>query len=121
MSKFIYLCIASNQKLINWVNLIIITNAMCRAQDFRLFYYFIILIVNERADYLSNKSTSGEKMIFLFNFPDDLLTDSNSFIYGQSPSTGNVPIYAMVTICDSLPVENEQDGNDQKAPSNFHR
>ncbi|XP_031622573.1 uncharacterized protein LOC116340290 [Contarinia nasturtii] len=40
---------------------------------------------------------------------DDLLTDQTSFIYGQSPSTGNVPIYAMVTLCNSQPLENEPD------------
>lgn len=43
-------------------------------------------------------------------FSDDLLADQSSFIYGQSPSVGNVPIYAMVTLCNSQPIENEPEG-----------
>lgn len=41
-------------------------------------------------------------------FSDDLLTDSSSFIYGQSPSTGSVPIYAMVKLCNSTIFEDQQ-------------
>lgn len=43
---------------------------------------------------------------------DDLLDDTSSFIYGQSPSTGNVPIYAMVNMCNANIFKNEpENGN----------
>lgn len=48
-----------------------------------------------------------------FNYPDDLLADPSSFIYGQSPNRGNVPIYAMVTMCNSTVLNTEEDGEQQ--------
>lgn len=53
-------------------------------------------------------------LFFIFISSDDLLADPSSFIYGQSPGTGNVPIYAMVTICNSLPLDNELEGQYNK-------
>lgn len=50
--------------------------------------------------------TSKKKLNMMF--PDDLLADSSSFIYGQSPSTGSVPIYAMVKLCNSTNFEDQQ-------------
>lgn len=44
---------------------------------------------------------------FVLVFVDDLLDDSSSFIYGQSPMAGNVPIYAMVTMCGSTNFRNQ--------------
>lgn len=41
---------------------------------------------------------------------DDLLADPTSFIYGQRPNAENVPIYAMVTMCNSTLVDIEDDG-----------
>lgn len=32
---------------------------------------------------------------------DALLEDSASFLYGQDPNRGNVPVYAVVNMCDS--------------------
>lgn len=49
--------------------------------------------------------------IFLFH-SDDLLADPTSFIYGQSPSAGNIPIYAKVTVCNPIEFDNEIDGTD---------
>lgn len=45
------------------------------------------------------------------NISDDLLVDSSSFIYGQSPSTGSVPIYAKVNLCNSPIFEDQQQEN----------
>lgn len=54
--------------------------------------------------------------MFLLNFrnyltfSDDLLADPTSFIYGQSPGTGNIPIYAKVTICNSIEFDSDLEG-----------
>lgn len=40
----------------------------------------------------------------IFNFfvaTDDLLQDNSSFLYGQNPKTAQIPIYAMISLCDS--------------------
>lgn len=49
----------------------------------------------------------------LFDIADDLLDDPTSFIHGQSPSTGNVPIYAMVSMCNATIIGHNADGNVQ--------
>lgn len=48
--------------------------------------------------------------ICLYIFSDDLLANPGSFIYGQSPSSGNVPIYAMVTMCNLTVQNNDPEG-----------
>lgn len=39
-------------------------------------------------------------------FSDNLLEKPSSFLYGQSPMAGQVPIYAMITMCDSAAAKN---------------
>lgn len=39
------------------------------------------------------------------NFIDDLLKESSSFVYGQNPSKGPVPVYAMISMCDPTTTE----------------
>lgn len=62
-----------------------------------------------------NNSTHKCLLFFLFFFfyLDDLLADPTSFIYGQRPNAENVPIYAMVTMCNSTLVDIEDDGEFQ--------
>lgn len=50
----------------------------------------------------------SHEIFFILFFSDDLLADTSSFIYGQSPSTGSVPIYAMVNMCNSSIFEDQQ-------------
>lgn len=57
----------------------------------------------------------NKKYFFFLIISDDLLADQTSFIYGQSPSTGNIPIYAKVTICNSAEFDNELEGKDAKS------
>lgn len=64
---------------------------------------------------LTNVRGSGlaTMQLNVFLLSDDLLHDSSSFIYGQSPITGNVPIYAMVTMCGSTQFNNDElNGNE---------
>lgn len=41
------------------------------------------------------------EIFFIFVTTDDLLKDNSSFIYGQNPNVAQIPIYAMISLCDT--------------------
>lgn len=49
-----------------------------------------------------SESILRKKCLF-FSKIDDLMKDNSSFIYGQNPNLAQVPIYAMVSLCDFIP------------------